>query len=130
MSTREAVESFIRAINSGNPEAISACMAEDHVFIDSLGNRVAGRQAMTAGWRAYLGMFPDYHIRVEGLMADGNDALLWGSAEGTFHRAGAPATDGKVMLHAAWRAVIATDKIRLWQVFADNKPVYELLARS
>ena len=127
MATREAVEAFVHAINAGDVEAIAACMTEDHVFIDSLGNRVAGRQAMTAGWRAYLGLFPDYRLTVQNLMSDGDSALLCGTAHGTLQRDGSPADGSEVTLYAAWRAVVAGDKIALWQVYADNKPVYDLL---
>ncbi len=30
---------------------------------------------------------------------------------------------------AAWKAVIRDGKVMEWRVFADNKPVYEILAR-
>jgi ketosteroid isomerase-like protein len=30
---------------------------------------------------------------------------------------------------AAWKAVIRDGKVVEWRVFADNKPVYEILAR-
>jgi ketosteroid isomerase-like protein len=30
---------------------------------------------------------------------------------------------------SAWKAVIREGKVAEWQVFADNKPVYEILAR-
>jgi ketosteroid isomerase-like protein len=103
-------------------------MTKDHVFIDSLGNRVAGRDAVAAGWRAYLGMFPDYLLSIQILMSEGSDALLCGSTHGTFHRADMRAFGSAVTLHAAWRAVVDMDKIALWQVFADNKAVYDLLA--
>jgi len=128
MGTRETVEVFVSAINSGDVAAISACLAEDHVFIDSLGHRVAGRPAMTEGWRGYLGMFPDYRIAVETRMLEGDEVLLCGTAHGTFRRDGSPADGSSVTLHAAWRAVVVADKIALWQVYADNKPVYDLLA--
>jgi ketosteroid isomerase-like protein len=128
MGTRETVEAFVGAINSGDAEAIGACMTEDHVFIDSLGNRVTGRAAMIAGWRAYLSLFPDYQITVQRLMADGPEALLCGQTRATFHRNGAPADGTAVTLFAAWRALVNEDKIALWQVYADNKPVYDLLA--
>jgi hypothetical protein len=29
---------------------------------------------------------------------------------------------------AAWKAVILGDRVAEWRVFADNKPVYEILA--
>jgi ketosteroid isomerase-like protein len=101
METRKAVEAFIGAINSGDVDAISACMAEDHVFIDSLGNRVAGRTAMTQGWRTYLAMFPDYRIYVENIISEGCGALLCGQTHGTFHRHGSTAGGPEVTLHAA-----------------------------
>ena len=30
---------------------------------------------------------------------------------------------------AAWKAVMRDGKVMEWRVFADNKPVYEILAR-
>jgi ketosteroid isomerase-like protein len=128
MGTSETVGAFIAAINSGNLDAISHRLAEDHVFVDSLANRVVGKEAMEAGWRAYLAMFPDYRITAQILMSEGDSALLCGTTSGTFHRVGSRAHGSKVTLHAAWRAIVANDKIALWQVYADNKPVYDLLS--
>jgi ketosteroid isomerase-like protein len=129
MDTRETVRAFIGVINSGDVDAISAYLAEEHVFIDSLGNRLAGRQAVAEGWRAYLRMFPDYRISVQSLMSEGGEALLCGYTQGTLRREGSPAHGSEITLQAAWRGLVAMDKIALWQVYADNKPVYDLLAR-
>jgi ketosteroid isomerase-like protein len=34
-------------------------MTEDHVFIDSLRTRIAGRDQMKKGWEGYFGMVPE-----------------------------------------------------------------------
>ena len=117
---------FAAAINGHDVFAIAELMSEDHVFIDSLGNAMNGRAAMRAGWRGYFATFPDYRIDVRGIAADGDTVLLHGCAEGTL----AGAADGHWTIPAAWRAVVADGKIRLWQVYADNKPVYDLLSRA
>jgi hypothetical protein len=63
-------------------------MSEDHVFIDSLGNRMTGRETLLAGWRAYFQLFSDYWIEVDGMFVNGGAAMLHGCADGTLHRGG------------------------------------------
>ena len=70
----EVLKQWLAAINGHDPGALAALMTVDHVFVDSLGNRVQR----------------------------------------------AP---------AAWRAVIRDGRVVEWQVFADNKLVYEILGR-
>ncbi len=67
-------------------------------------------------------MCPDYWIRVDHLMADGDTVLAAGEAGGTIN--------GETWrTPAAWKASIRDGKISEWQVFADNKPVYAILAK-
>ena len=54
-------------------------------------------------------------------MADNDTVLAAGEAGGTIQVAW--------RTPAAWKAVIRGGLIAEWQVFADNKPVYEILAR-
>jgi ketosteroid isomerase-like protein len=127
METRDVAEAFVNAINGGRAERISAMMALDHVFIDSLGVETRGRRAMLEGWRAYLRLFPDYRIEVDGWFVEEQVALLHGKASGTLHRDIRPVPDGAWRIPAAWRLVSDGKKVVSWQVFADNKPVYALL---
>jgi hypothetical protein len=127
MGTREIVETFVNAINSGHAERVSALMTGDHVFIDSLGARMTGRAAVLAGWRAYLRLFPDYRVEVDGWFVEDMEALLHGRAGGTLYRDARPVDGGRWQIPAAWRAVTDGKRVSLWQVFADNKPVYALL---
>jgi ketosteroid isomerase-like protein len=118
----DTLKRWLTAINTHDVGALAALMAPDHVFVDSLGNRVSGAGSMEAGWRAYFALCPDYWIRGDQIMMEGDTALLAGEAGGT--------VDGQSWrIPAAWRAVISDGRVVEWQVFADNKPVYEILAR-
>jgi len=117
---------FVAAINRHDVEALAAKMTEDHLFIDSLGNETQGRFSMEAGWKSYFGLFPDYEIELSGAAISGDTVLMHGHASGSLANSGGT---GRWKLPAAWRAVITDGKVAVWQVFADNKPVYEILSR-
>jgi ketosteroid isomerase-like protein len=122
MSATETFKQFLGAINSHDVSALTALLAADHVFVDSLGNRVQGASTMEAGWRGYFAMCPDYWIHEDHAIADGEIVLAVGEAGGTI--------DGEPWrTPAAWKVVIRDSKVAEWRVFADNKPVYEILAR-
>jgi ketosteroid isomerase-like protein len=113
---------FVAAINSHQPEALAALMAPDHLFVDSLGNRVQGAATMVGGWRGYFAMCPDYWIRLDHLVVEGDTVLAVGEAGGTI--------DGVAWrTPAAWQAVIRNGMLMEWRVFADNKPVYDILGK-
>jgi ketosteroid isomerase-like protein len=121
---------FVAAINAHDVPKIGEMMTADHVFVDSLGNTVTGGRAMQNGWNGYFALFPDYRIDVDHVSVSGNDVLASGWASGTLHQDGKPVSDGYWRIPAAWRAKIRDGKLSGWQVYADNKPVYELLARQ
>lgn len=60
MSPTETVLQFMDCINQRDVDKLAELMTEDHVFIDSLGNSVHGREKMRAGWRGYFALCPDY----------------------------------------------------------------------
>ena len=122
MSPVEILKQWLAAINGHDVSALKALMAADHVFVDSLGNRVDGARSMEAGWRGYFATCPDYWIREDCSMAEGERMLVAGEAGGTI--------DGQSWrTPAAWKVVIRDGRVVEWHVFADNKPVYEILRR-
>ena len=113
---------FVTAINGHDAAAVTALMTTDHMFVDSAGNRAHGATSMEVAWRAYFAMCPDYWIQADDVVAGGGAVLAVGEAGGTI--------DGVAWkTPAAWKAVIRDGKVMEWRVFADNKPVYEILAR-
>ena len=122
MNSVETFTQFVTGINDHDVRAIAELMTTDHVFVDSVGNRVHGAASMEIGWRKYFTMCPDYWIHIDHMMAEGDAVLAVGEAGGT--------VDGMAWrTPAAWKAVVHDGKLLEWRVFADNKPVYEVLAR-
>jgi hypothetical protein len=61
---------------------------------------------------------------VELALSEGSIVLACGFASATY------APSGETWrIPAAWRAKVIEGRIAEWQVYADNKPVYELLSR-
>jgi ketosteroid isomerase-like protein len=121
--TTKTFERFVAAINSHDTEALIALMTADHLFIDSLGNRAEGIESMRVGWSGYFAMCPDYWIAVNKNISASDIVLATGEAGGKID-----AMEWRTP--AAWQATIREGKIAEWRVFADNKPVYEILARK
>ena len=118
----EIVNRFVAAINDHEVETLASLMTDEHLFVDSVGNQVRGAHAMKGGWRGYFALCPDYAIHVSELLAEPYTVIATGEASGTI--------DGIAWRTlAAWLAKIRDGQIAEWRVFADNKPVYEILAR-
>jgi len=119
------VRDFIARINAHDVGGIIASCAADHVFVDSLGARLSGRDRLEQGWRGYFALFPDYRIEVHRMASDGEVVLACGTAAGTHAR-----SRGAWCIPAAWRAIVIDGRLTEWQVYADNKPVYEILSKG
>ena len=113
------VEAFIAAINRRSPCEISDLMTEDHAFVDSTGRIELGRENMTALWKEFFRLFPDYEIHVESLLADKAVVAVFGSTSGTYNGKRGLVPENRIGMPAAWKAMVANGKIKLWQVYAD-----------
>jgi ketosteroid isomerase-like protein len=122
MRAEEVFHAFVAAINLHDVAGLAELMAAEIVFIDSLGNGVSGAAKMEAGWRGYFAMCPDYWIRADRVLAEGDAVLAAGEAGGTIS-----GTAWKTP--SAWQVLVRDSRVAEWQVFADNKPVYEILAK-
>jgi ketosteroid isomerase-like protein len=120
-----ALQKFVARINAHDPAGIIALCTADHVFIDSLGSRLSGRERLEQAWAGYFAVFPNYRIEVEAAASQDKLALACGFATGTH-----AASQKTWRIPAAWRAIVRDGHIAEWQVYADNKPVYELLSNG
>lgn len=87
-------------------------MTDDHVFVDSVGGRVEGRQQCLAAWRGFFGAYPDYRNEFASIVS---------SSGGTVAVAGRsvcsePALDGP----ALWTARIHEGRVREWRLYEDT----------
>jgi ketosteroid isomerase-like protein len=121
MDDIETVLEFLNRINQRDVDKLAELMTEDHVFVDSLGNQVRGREKMRGGWRGYFTMCPDYWVSHEEVFRNANMVAVFGAAGGTIN--------GKQWrTPSAWLAVVQKGLVKEWRVYADNKPVYDILA--
>ncbi len=116
------VRGFIDRINAHDASGITALCTPDHVLIDSLGARLSGLDQLEQAWQGYFALFADYRIEADATAAAPNKVLTCGWASAVHRGSGS-----KWRIPAAWRAVVAGDRIAEWQVYADNGPVREIL---
>ena len=122
IAAEAAVRSFVARINSHDAQGILALCTASHVLIDSLGKRLSGLPQLEQGWCGYFALFPDHRIELDTMISAAGLVLSSGWASAT-HRDSGTAW----RIPAAWRAAVVNDQIAEWQVYADNKPVYEIL---
>ena len=130
MSPVATVLQFLDRINQHDADKLAELMTEDHVFVDSLGKSVRGRENMRTGWRGYFAFCPDYWVSHEELFENRNLVAVFGSAGGTIAANGKLLAENKWQATAAWLAVVENNLVKEWRVYADNKPVYDIIARS
>jgi len=123
------VRAFVEAINPQSAEEIARLMSEDHLFVDSGGMHVQGREKMQAGWQGYFRMVPDYTITIEETFVKGSVVVLLGTAQGTYTTGGPLNAENRWQTPAAWKAVIRAGLVSEWRVFADLEPIRLVMAR-
>jgi len=126
----QVVLDFIAAINSANIDKIYKLMATDHVFIDSQDNKVIGQTIMKQAWIQYFTLFPDYKIEINEILHKGSLICAFGYASGTFKNIINKDNSNYWRVPAAWRALVKDDHIKLWQVYADNIIVSDIINKN
>jgi ketosteroid isomerase-like protein len=129
MRAKDAANEFVSAINQHNVEAICRLMTKDHTFIDSGGGTYSGTE-MRQGWIGYFKMFPDYTIDISEVFVSGETVVLIGEASGTYTSDGILKPENHWGVPAVWKAVVAGEKVRVWQMFADNTLVSEIVKKD
>jgi ketosteroid isomerase-like protein len=130
MSPVDTVLHFLDRINQRDADKLAELMTEDHVFIDSLGQSVHGRERMRAGWKGYYTLCPDYWVSHEEILQSGNLIAVFGAAGGTIAAQGKLLPENKWRTPAAWLAVVEKGLVKEWRVYADNKPLYDIMAKQ
>ena len=127
---KQIVYYFAEAINHHDIEKIYMLMADGHIFVDALGNKVEGKDKMKAAWAGYFQLFPDYKIEVTEIFENDNIIAAFGFAEGTFKGLKTENNKNHWRQPAAWKATVENGKIKVWQVYADTKAAFDIIDGS
>ncbi len=125
----EIARLFIEAVNDRDLGRMRELIHVRHRLTDSLGALVQGRELVLGSWRGYFGFMPDYRIEVGEVFARGPTVAIFGLARGTFAPDGVLLKENRWEIPAAWLARIDSDLVESWQVYADTKPVFEIMER-
>ena len=106
----EVALAFVDAINRQDLIELGKLMSKSHMFVDSLGVLVEGREKMLAGWADYLQTVPDYMVLIE------ETYTSLGVARGN-----------KWQTPAAWRATVLNGQVTEWRVYGDSAALRKLL---
>ena len=122
---------FIESINSANIDRLYDLMSNDHEFIDSRGNSMVGNDNMKKAWIGYFDLFPDYKIEITDTLQNDSIIVLLGYASGTYKTNNENAGDSDHWkVPASWKAMVVDNKIKLWQVYADNSVAIEIMNKN
>ena len=121
---------YVNAINAADISKLYELMAHDHLFIDSRDNRVIGRDKMKEAWIGYFSMFPDYKVEIVQVVEKDSFVCLFGYASGTYKSLKNNENSNYWRVPAAWTAVVRDDKVKQWQVYADNTLAIEIYNRN
>jgi len=124
----DTVVAFISCINRHDVTGLTGMMTDDHIFIDSLGTIVRGREEMRKAWIGYFYLIPDYTIRANQLFRKEDTVVVVGTARGTYAVGGKLLERNKWEIPIAIRAIVQQGRLAGWQVYADNEPVRQLMA--
>lgn len=121
MNSKEILvfKAFVNAINQADITELKKLMSEDHIFIDSGGQKEEGREKIIRGWKNYFEMFPDYKIEIEDIIQEKEIIGAFGTATGTYKGKRGLVPQNIIKMPTAWRAIFKDGKVKSWQVYAD-----------
>jgi uncharacterized protein (TIGR02246 family) len=125
----DAADAFVAAINAADVEALADLMKPDHTFVDADGSEHGGRERMKSGWREYFDMVPDFRIEVTDRFDANGLVVLLGRASGTFVQDGDLKPKNHWNVPAAWRVVVESHQVAVWQVYANQSMMHQILDR-
>ena len=130
MTSSDVALRFVGRINAHDTEGLVKLMTPGHTFVDSLGGK-STRPGIEHGWKEYFRMVPDYWVRIDRALSDGDLAILIGRAGGTYvSKGGAPKSENRWETPAVWIARIEEQKVAEWRIYSDNEPIREKMRES
>jgi limonene-1,2-epoxide hydrolase len=128
MQMKQTILSFIELINAHDVHGIVALMSDDYVFVNSSGDRFRGREFMRDTWSEQFRLHPDFHIRVQRVIADDEAVAVFGISEGTYSPDGLLRAENRWSVPAAFLGIARGGKLTYWEAYSDASIIYDLVA--
>ena len=125
----EVAFAFVDAINSKDLERLTDLMTFNHKFIDGDGSEHVGKDQMKEGWKEHLALIPDLTLSISAYFEENNTVVLIGSSSGTIIQNGALSPENSWQVPCAWRVLVESDKVAVWQLYANQCALHEIYDR-
>jgi ketosteroid isomerase-like protein len=117
MDAKYVAAVFVDAINSHDVEALCLLMTDNHVFTDACGRTHHSVDSLRKAWQDTFRWFPDYQIRIERFVIDGQFVAMIGSTSAK------PNSESCSAIPTVWTAEIAVNRVSSWQVYMNIMPM-------
>ena len=121
MNPTETALAFVQAINSKDVERLAELMTDDHKFIDGDGSEYIGKDRMKVGWKE--------HFEIDMQFEEMDTVVLVGHSRGTIIHNGKLKQENSWRVPSAWRVIVKSDKISVWQLYANQCALHEIYDR-
>jgi ketosteroid isomerase-like protein len=105
------VVAFNDSINRRDLDGLAALMTDDHTFIDTEGEVVAGKRGCLDTWRGFFESFPDYRNVFTSFTVRGDLVTIVGYSVCSEPNLAGP---------AVWTARTCDDRVAEWRVYLDT----------
>ena len=118
------IRDFVEAVNRKDPEALSALITSDHVWVDISGETVKGRHAALAKWRRLFAVLPTYAIDLSLFSVVDENVYLPGAAYPDHERSDEP----RERTSCVWRTTPSGSALRMWRTLPFDRTSKALLS--
>lgn len=126
MTPTEVALAFVDAINAKDVERLAALMTDDHKFIDGDGSEHVGKEPLRAGGLEHLELIPDLALSVTDTHERDDTVVLLGCSSGTIVQDGELKPENAWRVPCAWRVVMSSRKVAVWQLYANQCALHEI----
>jgi ketosteroid isomerase-like protein len=135
MDPRDILSNFVKAINRHDVNKMYSLMTDGHTFFDARGGITHGKNKVKSIWENYFKLFPDYKIQITDIYSDFmhiEKVAAFGFAHGTYENKKTESKENYWKIPAAWQIEIEwkNERIKLWQVCADQKIVFDIIEKN
>ena len=106
------VQALNQCISARDLGGLARSMTDDHVFIDSAGGTVVGKENALRAWKGFFAAFPDYRNVFEKFVVTEDRVAILGYSI---------CSDARLDGPAIWTAKISGAAISEWRVYEDDE---------
>jgi ketosteroid isomerase-like protein len=124
---KQTILKFIERINAHDVDGIMALVSKDYEFVNSSGDHFHDLKFLRDTWRAQFENHPDFKIRADHVICDGQRVGVFGFSEGTYSPDGVLREENHWEVPAAFLGIVRDNKVAYWETYSDASIVFDLI---